>query len=390
MQKIWSDNRYIELMINMLLFLTGINFLHYGQLILPIICFILFVDNKLKFKVNNPKIFILLCLFAISFYAFSYQLGFYSVMGFCMPMAYYIGSNMKYSNAENIKRVVLLLAIAMALHIFLNVIYEIASRGLDRTINSSSHYDIFTRDKMSTTITAINLVYLICSFYYLLFEENNKLIKYSSLFIFFIDLAYCLIIGRRTTLFLFVICLAFSFIYNGYLNNDLKGYLKKGLSLSFSVILVLLILVGIICLIDAEALFDADGLYLIEKLKSGLFDESRISIFFAAIKLLPYHLWGGQEISKILGVQIHELWLDVYDYAGIVTYILLLIYTYFFIRNIIRVFKMKMENKYKVLFMCLYLAIVIQMFLEPMMTGASLFLLISVIYNTLLEGLKDE
>ena len=104
MDNIWSDNKYINLCINILLFMLGINFLHYGQLILPIICFLLFVDNKLKFKVNNPITFVVLCLFGISFYAFSYKLGFYSVMGFTCPMAYYIGSNMKHPSEDNIKK----------------------------------------------------------------------------------------------------------------------------------------------------------------------------------------------------------------------------------------------------------------------------------------------
>ena len=108
MNRIWSDNGYIDLIINVLLFMVGINFMHYGQLIFPVICLLLFIDNRLKFKVNDPKVFILLCLFGISFYAFSYKLGFYSVMGFCCPMAYYIGSNIKYPNAGNVKKIILL------------------------------------------------------------------------------------------------------------------------------------------------------------------------------------------------------------------------------------------------------------------------------------------
>ncbi|MBQ2582778.1 MAG: hypothetical protein II577_02635, partial [Erysipelotrichaceae bacterium] len=95
MERIWSENKVINLAVNVLLFLIGINFLHYGQLILPVICLLLFIDNKLQFKVNSPMTFIVLCLFAISFYAFSYKMGFYSVMGFTLPMAYYIGSNIK-------------------------------------------------------------------------------------------------------------------------------------------------------------------------------------------------------------------------------------------------------------------------------------------------------
>ena len=56
-----------------LLFLVAINFLHIGQLLLPIICLYIFIDSKCKIKVNNWFTFILLCLFGISFFVFSYK-----------------------------------------------------------------------------------------------------------------------------------------------------------------------------------------------------------------------------------------------------------------------------------------------------------------------------
>ncbi|MBR4422507.1 MAG: hypothetical protein IKS69_08235, partial [Erysipelotrichaceae bacterium] len=123
MNRIWSDNKYIDIIINVLLFLTGINFLHYGQLILPIICFILFIDRKLVFKVNSPLTFIVLCLFAVSFYAFSKK-DFYCVMGFTCPMAYYIGSNILYPTEKNLKKIIYLLALSMGFHVILSAIYE--------------------------------------------------------------------------------------------------------------------------------------------------------------------------------------------------------------------------------------------------------------------------
>ena len=37
MTNIWSNNKYIEILINIMLFLLGINFMHLGQLFLPLI-----------------------------------------------------------------------------------------------------------------------------------------------------------------------------------------------------------------------------------------------------------------------------------------------------------------------------------------------------------------
>ena len=59
----WSNNKKVDALVNILIFLVTINFFHYGQFILPVICLILFIDKKFKFKVNNIKLFVLLCLF---------------------------------------------------------------------------------------------------------------------------------------------------------------------------------------------------------------------------------------------------------------------------------------------------------------------------------------
>ena len=65
---------------------------------------------------------------------------------------------------------------------------------------------------------------------------------------------------------------------------------------------------------------------IIQKLKLGILNDQRITLLVDTIKLLPKYLLGGQKISNELGVQVHHFWLDIYDYAGIVPTILILIY----------------------------------------------------------------
>ena len=169
---IWSENKYLNVCINILIFLVGINFFHYGQLLLPVICLLIFIDNKLQFKVNSPLTFIILCLFGISFYAFSYQLGFYSVMGFTLPMAYYIGCNIRNSNPDKVIKVIYLLAISMACHLLLNEVFELIVHGVHGFFYSSSHYDIWMNGKVSSTLIALDLDLLIACLYYLCFHED--------------------------------------------------------------------------------------------------------------------------------------------------------------------------------------------------------------------------
>ena len=211
MKNIWSENKYINNLIIVLLFLMGINFLHAGQLILPIICLLLFIDNRFRFKVNDIKTFVLLCLYGISFFAFTYKMGFYSVMGFVCPMAYYVGSNMKNPNSENIKKIVYLLAISMGFHVILNSIFEYIVHGSHGFFRSSTHYDFWTRQKISNTFTAINADLIIGCTYYLIFHEKKKSIKQLGLFVFVASMFYLTIIGRRTPLMMVMIVFAVSY-----------------------------------------------------------------------------------------------------------------------------------------------------------------------------------
>lgn len=390
MNNIFSKNKYIDIVIKVLLFMMAVNVFHYGQLILPVICLIIFIDNRLKFKVNNPYVFILLCLFAVSFYAFSYKLGFYSVMGFCCPMAYYIGSNLRKNDSESIKEILYIFALGMALHIVMNVFYELSIRGWEKLLNSSAHYDVWTRDKMSSTVTATNLMYLIGCSYYLIFYERSKLIKIISGILFVISMAYCLIIGRRTSVLAFIMIFVLSIIFEKIHNPDNRNINKRFFMFIGAVLLLSAVFIVMFILNKNGVKTIFDNVYIVDKFKQSIFDENRIAIYKNAISLLPNYLWGGQHISNAIGIQIHELWLDVYDYAGIVPYLLLLAYTYFYVRDIYKVYKKDIKVEYKVLFLAVYLIIAVQMFLEPAMTGISLFVMISIIYGTMVGKVSDK
>ena len=390
MNRMWSENRYVDLTVNVLLFLTGVNFMHYGQLILPVICFILFLDRRCRFHVHDPKIFILLCLFAVSFYGFSYALGFYSVMGFCCPMAYYIGSNLLNHKEDTIRKAIYLLAAAMACHILLNVGYEIVFRGIDRFLNSSSHYDFWTREKVSTTATAVNLDLLIGCLYHLLLHEKNPAAKFFCYFFFVLDILYCVILGRRTQILLLLICFVCLFFFELLFTGELSGRVKRNLLrivLGLSVFIAAVVLCYAFDLLGLNHLFN--NIYIIDKFRQGIIDHDRLSLFINGIKLMPQHLWGGQEISGILGVQIHDLWMDIYDYAGIVSYVLFLIYSLHCLRIMVRTVRDK-SLQYRTLYLGVFICVTLQMFLEPVMSGSSLFLMIVILVFGMLEGIVNH
>lgn len=390
--RIWSENKYVDYLINALLFLVAVNFLHYGQFILPLICLVLFVDNHFRFNFGNIFTFAVLCLFGISFFVFSYKMGFYAVMGFCCPMAYYIGTNMKYVNEESVKKIIYILALGMATHVILNGIYDLNVHYVSGNMYSSHHYDFWTKERMSSTATALNMDVLIGSLYYIFTYEKKKMMKIMCFIAYVVGMLYCVYTGRRTPILLTLIVVFASFIYEGYVHNSLSEKVKKIFIVSFGSLALLALVIGLsyyFNFLNCQVLFDK--FYIIYKFKQGLLDNSRISAYVGAVKLMPEYMWGGQLISAQLNNQVHELWLDIYDYAGAVPWFMMLIYTVMCIKNMLKVlFSKKAVRGIKTLSIGLFIAIGLQMFLEPVMTGASIFLMVAIIIFAVIERIAYE
>ena len=388
MDNIWSENKYINLCINILLFLTGINFLHYGQLILPVICFLLFVDRKMKFYVNSPLTFVVLCLFAVSFYYFSVK-DFYCVMGFTLPMAYYIGCNIHEVNEEKIRKVIYLLAISMGLHVILNAIIEAILHGHHGFFFSSTHYDFWTREKISNTATAINIDILLGCVYYLIFHEKNKVLKIIDLVTFVLAMFYLMVIGRRTPVMMIFIVFVVSFVYETiYLKNTSARLRTAFIRIFVSVIVFVALIVTIYTLNIFGAKDVLNGYRIIGKFSKGFINDQRFELYFGSFKLMPKYLWGGQHISKILGEQVHDFWIDIYDYAGIVTCAIMIVYSIICLINSVKLLKNNYcSNKFRVLYLGVFVSITLQLFFEPVMTGSSIFVIVAIVIIALAETL---
>ncbi len=390
MDNIWSSNKYINLCINILLFLTGVNFLHYGQLILPIICFLLFIDRKLKFHVGSPLTFAVLCLFAIGFYYFSVK-NFYCVMGFTLPMAYYIGCNVYEADEKKIQKIIYLLAFSMSLHVILNAIIEAILHGYHGFFFSTTHYDFWTREKISNTATAINADLLIGCLYYLIFHEKNRKLKIFFFVNFILSMFYLTVIGRRTPVMMMGISFVLSFLYEMFILKKGSKQLKKGFAIAAG---SMICFVALIVLVYSLNLFQLQerlmGFHIIRKFTQGFINDRRFSLYFGAFPLMPKYPWGGQHISAILGEQVHDFWIDIYDYAGIVPFVIMIIYSLIYLKDLIRYFRSKSDEDLKILMVGILSCVIMQMFLEPVMTGASLFLIVSIMIHGMFERLGND
>ena len=120
-------------------------------------------------------------------------------------------------------------------------------------------------------------------------------------------------------------------------------------------------------------------------------DTGRFDIMINGIKMMPQFLWGGQNISGAMEIQIHDLWLDIYDYAGVVPFVLMFVFTVYEIVSFVKLlFNKKISSDFKMLLIGVYAACLVQAMLEPLMTGASIFLICMVMMFATTDTLSAE
>lgn len=381
----WSNNKKVDILVNILIFLVAVNFLHYGQLILIPVCLILFIDNKFKFKVNNWITFIVLCLFGISFFAFSLKMGFYAVMGFTLPMVYYIGSNIKKTDEESVKKLIYLIALGMFVHLVLNFGMDIYMKGV-KVFDKFTFYDIWTRDVIAPTITSVHYTIPLAIFYYVAFYEKNKKIRYLYFVLLVIIMIYDISLGRRTPIMMFGISVVVALFLDLFVFKEKKRIPRPIIVITLCFFAVVLFLMAIIKF-DLFGLRNSlESITIIYKFVLYGLDAERLEIFINAVKLAPYHLWGGQGISAAMDIAVHDLWMDTYDYAGIVPFVFLVIYTVIYIKNCLSLFKSrKLGGSYKLMIITFFICTGVQMMIEPIMTSSTIFLICTMLIGTVFE-----
>ena len=186
-----------------------------------------------------------------------------------------------------------------------------------------------------------------------------------------------------------LIVFAFSYLYEVFIEKRISEKVKKSfirITIFTSIILISLILIYSLNLFNSQYIFN--GYHIVQKFTKGFINDQRFELYFGSFPLMPRYLFGGQHISAILGEQVHDLWIDIYDYAGVITWFIMIIFSLFYAKSIIDVYKQKTINyNLRLLMIGVYICIVLQMFVEPIMTGASLFLIVSIIIGALLERL---
>lgn len=373
--------------IHLLIFLCAMNFFNQSSWLLVVVFVLIIIIDKGKVYVcAKDSTFWILIFFAITFFLFAAQNGIAS--GFpaigC-PMAYYIGTRMQ-RDQENervekqLNSMVIRLTAGMTLHAIINFVYELIRFG---GINSGGvHYDFFSLgEKTSATGAATYLTLLAGAMFYSIMEADSArkwLIGFAAIIIAFV---YDTTLGGRTFFGLAALAFALSMITYVVCQKDVKEKAKAFKKVIFTLLAIIVVALLLFLRYKDEIIKLFESTYLYHRIEYARTRHSQSLLdFFTSsdrgiirrqyIKLMPQYLWGGRKILDRVGFYAHELWLDIFDIAGIVPYVLSLVITVQITYNSIRYMTgAERPIKNKVLIAGITASVTAQLFLEPVLTG---------------------
>lgn len=381
-------NKTTNRLIFILLFLFSLNVFNQSSLILVFLFILVVVHDKGKLYIpGNDNVFFILLIFAIFFFLFSAQNGLASgISALGCFMSYYIGLRLQYiqldrSQAEEqLKFLTLLLVTGMTCHAVVNFLYELIRFG---GINSSAtHYDFFSLGaKTSATGAATYLTLFAGVIFYLIIQSKTLKEWIIGIIVIVVAFMYDMILGGRT----FFALVGVSFILSSIVyflgqNNSIKKFKAIG---KFILIIVIMIVAFILLFIRYQNIITKifESTYLFHRISYANLSQSQdlLSFFKSSdrgnvrnqyILLMFDYPWGGRKILNKVGFYAHELWLDVFDSAGLIPFILIWIVTLqitFF--NLKYILNKKVSIDIRVLLMGITASMTVQLFFEPVLTG---------------------
>lgn len=399
---IFVDSKIKNIILNICILLFGINFLYKCNYVVMATFILLIVFKKFKINFGNKINLVVLLLFSISWYLF----GGHEIAGICLPLCYLIGCNISEDDEKGVIKFILMVATSLALYTTLFFISNAIKNGI-------GNYDVLNQPNIWTgkPLWATNIMLYSSLFYscfgYMVFACRDFKTRIIYFIIFVINAFYALMLGRRAALLMIALSMFFSFLYKIICSNKVER--KKTLKvfvvlciIGFSLLILFLALYlldigGFNSFIKKTDLFvrfisnpqlSTDPLYHV---KNFFYDMGRANIrrgFYAHLFEYP---WGGGYIHEIVGNYGHDLWLDIYDVAGIISLTIMIIYNVIYVLDIAKVIKSdRIDSSIKLLLLCIFVCSFAQFFIEPIMEACRAYMFGICLIHGSLERIREK
>lgn len=367
------------IMFAFLLFLLSMNFFNMFYQFLFFIFMILvsvFLIQKKNLTININIMYIILFSFTyIISSALYYPIVINNVLRVCsFPMAYIVGTMLVNRPHKDKSKVIIKYITAMTFGTTILLLLTAATNIKRFGLFNGSRImpDFWTGINSAVTGQAVLGVMSIGFAYYGFFicSKNKFIVRMLTLIGVLTGVIYNLFTASRSFFVLFCIVFSISFLCNMLIGeNSHNKRIKVFFKVIFLVILLVLIyninFLGLKDFIESMPLFDR----ITSSGYKSVTESGRINRLKYYWKNIWYYPFGGKNMRTVVGYS-HFLWLDIYDVAGIVPCVLIILFNTKTLINVYRITKLYMASKnFSILIISMLSAFALQFTSEPIIEG---------------------
>ena len=382
-----------EIALLVALFFFSISLFNLAGYIYSAIIAVMLVFNVVRIKLSIPELILL--FFSVSLFGFDLYHNGFNIESLILYLlgpwtAYMIGKmfvmNSKHENAFMI--LITVLALGMFLHGILNLYAYTKSNHFATYDNYRRSVDFWRQELVAVTVTGMYFTFAAGLSIGALFSNTRTLFKIIAGIVLAVCVAASVFFANRTLLIILILIACWKGIM-----LMLSRKISKRAKIISVVSVIIAIAIGIIIL--SSNLFGiADKIHalkIFQRITSGE-ESNRFMVwayFFKDANFIRFPFGGGHILEDTPLRYLHNLWLDVYNATGVITFISLvafsicMIFYYRYFRIAMK--ENKLDSEY-VIFQCMIIATVLNCAVEPIVEANPYFFLIAIMYFGAMDG----
>lgn len=385
-----SSLSLVQALALMILIAFGVNFAGLGLWILIGGCVALFLLKR-DLIIPNTTQFMVVLVFAISYPTCSVIFGglteeavYLWVISVAIIAAYLMGWNWRMLFPEaSVSSILIIFGLSFAAHGLLNYFYSL-QLGVG---NSGLCYDVWSKSHSASTAQGVLFTPFVSVIWIVLLQHRSPILKAASFVTLLFAVRYNFMLGGRSFLLLLALAAFVYLVLKITLSADSVGDAIKNLLVVFFLLILILYLYQK-DVFNLKSTFENS--YMAHRFKyQGVAEDDRATRWVYYASHFSQGIFGGNKISISSGYgYAHNLWLDVFDQAGFIPFLLLLVLSCSSVAQGIRT--AFSANSYEGLYAAsFYVTYFAQFFIEPILQGSPFFFISFVFITGLFNSLSQ-
>lgn len=385
-------NKLYELAFLTVLFCFSVSLFNLTGYIFSAMVFVMFLLYSRKLHLTSSDLWLLLfsvCYFVFYWIRFGVDVDTF-ILYLLGPWTAHIMGHQYMEHSTNKKAFVILLttvSFGMFLHGVLNVIAYLRSDYFFLYDYYRQSLDFWRDELVNVKSTEMLFTFAMGLGMGVMFTSYKTKYKVLSIIVLILVLASTILMANRAMLIIFASLLLWRLIC---WYSDSRVPIKKK-AIVFALTLIIIFFVLILILLNVNGIADSFMELKVYQRFVSKDEFTRLDVwdvFFEDLRFLEFPFGGKELTQNSEWGYLHNMWLDVYNVAGFIPFIVLIVWTSRFIISFSRFNKImkvaKKENE-RILFQFLAIAIFLNMMIEPIIEANPYFLLMALMFFGAME-----